>query len=60
MDFFDNFFSIISSIGFILMVFAFQRDFKHLSTFKKISIIIICIGAISPTLINVIQVFLPH
>ena len=60
MDFFHNFFSILSSIGFILMIVAFHRDFEHLSTFQKISIVIICLGAISPTLLNVVQVFLPH
>lgn len=56
MDFFNDFPIILSCLGFILVVFAFKRDYKKLSDFQKFALIVICIGAIGPFLLDTMRI----
>lgn len=60
MNFLYVFFSFLTSLGILLMIYAFYRDFKNLTLLQKISLIIISIGGLAPMIIGTIQGFVSH
>lgn len=53
-------FSFLTSLGILLMIYSFYRDFKKLTLLQKISLIIITIGGLAPMIIGTIQGFMSH
>lgn len=53
-------FSFLTSLGIILMIYSFFRDFKKLTLLQKISLVVIAIGGLAPMIMGTIQVFVSH
>lgn len=52
--------SFLTSLGILLMIYSFYRDFKKLTLLQKISLIVITIGGLAPMIIGTIQGFISH
>ncbi|MDT2710948.1 hypothetical protein [Enterococcus dongliensis] len=53
-------FSFLTTLGIILMIYAFYRDFKNLTLLQKISLILVSFSGLVPMILGVIQGFLSH
>lgn len=53
-------FSFLTTLGVILMIYAFYRDFKNLTLLQKISLILVSFSGLAPMILGVIQGFLFH
>ena len=51
-------FSFVTFFAAILLIFAFKNDFKKLNTFQKVSLSLIIISALLPTILGFINGFL--
>ena len=51
-------FSFLTSLGILLMIYSFYRDFNKLTLLQKISLIVITIGGLAPMIIGTIQGFM--
>ena len=58
MNFLYVLFSFLTSVGILLMIYSFYRDFKKLTLLQKISLIIVTIGGLAPMIIGTIQGFM--
>ncbi|WP_244087699.1 hypothetical protein [Companilactobacillus sp. RD055328] len=52
--------SFASFIGGFLLIIAFNKDFKKLTTFQKFSILFTVIAIVSPMIIGTINGFINH
>ncbi len=53
-------FSFLTSVGILIMVYAFYRDFKKLTLLQKISLILVSISGLLPMLLGMIEGFLSN
>ncbi|MBU5366011.1 hypothetical protein ACFFH2_08575 [Enterococcus devriesei] len=53
-------FSFLTSVGILIMVYAFYRDFKKLTLLQKIALILVSISGLMPMLLGMIEGFLSN